>query len=420
VVLLMQSPTNPMNRTAFARTGPTTPAGGSGAFIHEAVVYNVNLVNWTVDVRTVFDRLEYKDIQVGSPYMHPNNGEGMYCIPDVGAKCYVCIPSDGPPPFVLSFMMPMVTIDDASTDDAPVGTAPSVGEERGNGDYTYAGGRPAGKPGDIGIRGRDGNFLILHRGGVLQIGCSALAQRVFVPLRHLVTDISHNYEHFTSGGAEHWGIQDISDEDTETVWRRTIRVFADTEFADIRITAGSVTDLVPEPAGDAGETSPNALLGIAPDNKAIFEFALCPDGFDEHSGDFTKTPATTKFRFMLDKNGGAMVRFEGSVNMRVKERARVHVDKDVDIIVGKVFRLVVGELATIVGGKRLAIGTDGGVVVINGGDAPVAYAGSMVNVVTPVAPPLTVISPTGAPLGIVQPGQLMVGAIQDGRPTVLV
>jgi hypothetical protein len=175
-------------------------------FIQGKVV-NVNLVNWTVDVTAQFDRKRYFDIQVGSPYMHYSNGEGISVFPEVGAKCMVCLPSDSSPPYVSSFIMPMENTDMAAP-DAPKGTTSKSSPSATSSGASFAGGRPPAKPGDIWMRTRDDNFVILHRGGVVQIGCSELAQRLYIPLSHLIMDISNNYAHHNMGGSILWSMQE--------------------------------------------------------------------------------------------------------------------------------------------------------------------------------------------------------------------
>ena len=277
---------NPLDWSSMASSSWTQPEGSVPAYIHEARVFDVNMTNWTVNVATIFDQRIMLDIQVAAPYLNPNQGEGMYCVPEVGSKCLVCVPSDGPPPFVLAFIMPMISLADTSTDEAPAGTAPRGGASLGSKDYTYSGGRSRGKPGDIVARGRDGNFMILHRGGVAQFGSGPLAQRICVPLQNLVTDISQNYNHFNGGGSVNWGIQERGSSNPAAEMRQTFRVYANDEFADVRFSVGHVRAPVPEPTGDDGEDSGNSQLGIGTDEDTVLEVVMARNGFDTHAGDF--------------------------------------------------------------------------------------------------------------------------------------
>ena len=410
---------NPISWTGFSRTAWTQPEGSIPAFIHEARIFGVNLVNWTVNVSTVFDRKLFHDVQVASPYMNPTAGEGIYVVPEVGSKCYLCIPSDGPPPFVMAFMMPMETIPDAATAEAPAGTVSSGGDStnRAPRDFTFAGGRAKGKPGDMVWRGRDGNFMILHRGGIAQFGCSSLAQRICIPLGNLITDISQNYKHYNSGGSVKWGVQDLGEDNPETEYRQTVRVYANDAFADIRFAMGKVRAPVDEPVGDAGETIGNTQLDIGISNPIVFEMVLAPGGFESEEGEQNDATPKTKLRFIFDRAGNAMARFEGNVNLRFKKKLRMVIDDDVTIIARKNVSLTCDGALSLIGKKSASIGTEGGSLALNSGTKPIATVGSTVRV--PILPGIIpVISATGAPIGFVGPG-ILDATVMSGNPTLL-
>ncbi|MFA5436631.1 MAG: hypothetical protein WC372_11390 [Candidatus Neomarinimicrobiota bacterium] len=397
---------NPLAWTSFSRSGWVQPEGSVPAYIHEARVFNVNMVNWTVDVSTIFDRKQLLDLQVSSPYMNPNQGEGIYCVPEVGSKCLVCIPSDGPPPFVLAFIMPMVTQQ-----------LPDTGEDTDEkSGYTYAGGRKRGKPGDIVMRGRDGNFMLLHRGGVAQFGSGPLAQRICIPLQNLVTDISQNYNHFNGACSLNWGVQDRGSKDPTAECRDTYRIYANDEFADIRVDMGYVRAPTGEPVGDAGEDSNNNQLGIGTSEQVVFEFALAKNGFETDAGEFQAKPEDVKLRIFIDRAGNMMGRWEGSVNLRVKKKLRLTVDEDITIFCKKNVSLTAEGSVKLIGKKGAEVGTGGGALALNGGGKAVAHVGSVVKV--SIAIPLQVATPNGP--GTVLPGQFIEGVITSGNPTILV
>lgn len=410
-------PLNPLDYTSFARTSWTQPEGALPAFISEARVFNVNMTNWTVDVNSIFDQRTYLDIQVSSPYMNAAQGEGFYCVPEVGAKCLVCTPGDGAPPFVLAFIMPMVTLPDTSSEEAPVGTAPKGGSSTGSKDFTWAGGRKRGKPGDIVARTRDGNFMMLHRGGVAQFGATPLAQRICVPLGNIVADISQRYNHYNAGGTINWGVQDRGQQDPRSEYRHTLRVFANDEFADIRFASGFVSSPVPEPTGDEGEDSSNSQLGIGTVADTVFEFALSRDGFETDSGEFKGSSEDVKMRIFIDRDGNMMGRWEGSVNLRVKKRLRVTVDDNIEIICKKNVSVTAEGTVRLIGATGAEMGTAGGALVLNGGSKPVSTVGSTVRMA--IAPGiLQVVSLSGVPLGVVVPA-VIDGTVSSGNPTIL-
>lgn len=404
---------HPLRRSSF-RSSFTVPEGDAATIIKEGRIVNVNLPNWTVDCITIFDQQRFFDIQVAGPYMHANTGEGMYAVPDVGAKCIICIPSDGPPPFVLAFIMPPESVPFTETELEYPEEARAL--QKGN---TYAGGRKRPKMGDIVMRGRDGNFCILHRGGVLQFGSTELAQRICIPLGNLITDISGGYNHFNTGGAVNWGVVPGSpDENQETEYKHTFRVFANDQYADIRASFGKIHQPTPEPVGDGGESSNIQQLGIFQDDPVVFEFVLAPGGFEtDNCTPVSSIRDLTKFKIQFDRGGAGMIRAEGAVTVRVKKELRITSDKILRLIGKEGVEIRSGENSAalrMTGEDAVELTTGGGVLSLNGGTKPVATVGSFVNV--PILVPLMIQTSQGP--GTILAGQLLQGQVSTGNPTI--
>ena len=408
---------DPTQRSAF-RSSWSQPEGVVGALIMEGKVVDVNLKLWTVDVISQHDQKWWLNIQIGSPYMHSNNGEGIYIMPDIGAKCHVCVPSDGPPPFVMDFIMPQETIPQAGTAEEP------EGRDGGTSDATFAGGRVRPKSGDIYIRGRDGNFCILHRGGVLQIGCTELAQRIYIPLQNLITDISQNYRHYNSGGSLNWFLAPgESETNPATLHRETYRLLAGDEKATLRITRGLLKDFMTEP--DGGAQSDIDQLGMAnDDNPIVWEVVIAPESFGADTGSLEENAAkNTKLRYFFDKAGNAFMRSEGSVLLFVRKKLRLVAKDSISISTTKDFSIAAKTKGRIDGGSLLELTAK--VTKINGGSKPVAHVGSVVEMTMilpltglPAAPGAPVVIPpvdpiTGMPVKFK-------GTIVSGNSTVLV
>jgi hypothetical protein len=167
-----------------------------------AVVTDVNRKTWTCTVQTTHSSKTHNNVQWGSPYHHFKGGEGFHYIPEVGARCYVAAPVDNTPPFVLCFISPPAVMS-AENDDPARSTSEPGGSST---DVSYQGNRPDMNPGDMAMTTRDGNFIILRRGGRLQLGATPLAQRIMVPVRNFVHDYAENYELATPGGDVTWTI----------------------------------------------------------------------------------------------------------------------------------------------------------------------------------------------------------------------
>lgn len=145
---------------------------------------NVTPSEYTVDAWAEMSGRRYLDIPFMHTYTHYLGGEGIYFMPEVGAPCWVCRPSErDKPAFVLGF-----------------GSAYDV-------DGTYKNFKRNLNAGDIFLGTRDDNFILLRRGGVLQLGGSGLSQRFHLPIGNWIKDFCESYQLATVGGELLWQVQ---------------------------------------------------------------------------------------------------------------------------------------------------------------------------------------------------------------------
>jgi hypothetical protein len=404
-------------RSSF-RTSMTSSEGLDHTDIFMGHVTNTDLVNYTVDVVSQFDQVRLLAIPVGSPYQHSNRGDGFSVVPEVGAKCAVCWPGDSSPPFILAFIMPHETITDAGdTDEAPGGTESRGNSSQGPTTASFAGGRPVGKPGDMFVRGRDGNFLYLHRGGVLQIGSTELSQRIYIPLNNLIMDVAENYTMYNSGGSIRWGIQDGEGEtQLPSEFTQTFRVYANEQFADIRVAAGRVHDPVPETDTDA--LADEQVVGLAVTEPVVYEMTLAKNGFNAEDGSpIVGAGNLVKLRFVFDRAGNAFMRMDGNVGILCKQRLRVRVKGPMEVFADNAFSLTVANDARVQVGGVFALSAS--VLKYNGGSRPVAFVGSQVAITLP--PTLLMVAPTPAGFAPIPPGlNTAIGVVTSGEPSFLI
>ncbi len=406
-------------RTEF-RTSFTSPEGMGPTRVFMGRVVNVDLVNYTVDVRSQFDQISLLNIPVSSMYQHPNRGDGFSAVPEVGSKCVVCWPGDSSPPFVLAFVMPHETLPlSGEADEAPAGTESRSSSNQAPTSASYAGGRPRAKPGDMMIRGRDGNFIVLHRGGVLQIGANELAQRVYIPLNNLVMDFAENYTLHNAGGSINWGIQEGEGETTNpTEFKQTWRVYANDKYADLRLAVGRVHDPVPETDKDAIVDEARVELGST--EPIVYELTLTRNGFKAEDGSLL--PATgnlVKMRFVFDRAGNTFARFDGNVGVLCKKKLRVRVKEEFEVFADNSFSLTVDGGARVTVSGNFEITSD--ILRINGGDKPAAHVGSLVQVNLPPTLLMVAPTPTGfAPIATVPTMLTATGVVVTGRGNVLI
>lgn len=166
----------------------------------EATVTDVDRERWLVKVETKHSAKPVVDVQVLSPYLHWLGGEGYHTMPEVGAVCMLAFPNDNSPPFIMGFKgVPM----------------PSSPPSQGSGDteeVTMRSRRPRLNPGDQAITTRDANFLILRRGGVVQIGSTPLAQTVYIPIRNYVKHFFENMAMHSPSGDMEWRIERVEND----------------------------------------------------------------------------------------------------------------------------------------------------------------------------------------------------------------
>lgn len=170
-----------------------TPEQASApARIELATVVAVNALQYTVDLLTEFTHRQLVDVPVASMYAHKAHAGGMFVMPEVGSQCYAFSCGDGTS-FVLGFVVGPGTDPSPNADQA---TGPGV---------SFAGKRAPLEPGDTFLGTRDRNHVILRRGGLLEIGATPLAQRVYIPIQNTIRDYFERYEAVSPLGEISWG-----------------------------------------------------------------------------------------------------------------------------------------------------------------------------------------------------------------------
>lgn len=212
--------------------------GGNAVRVESGQIINVDMAHWTVDVRTMHSHRLLLDLQLGASYLHFHSGEGIFVMPEVGAKVQVCTPSDDRP-FILCFI---TTFERGATGNGTTQPDTGDGEEA---EVTFASGRPKLQQGDLMMRCRDGNQIWLHRGGVIEIEATAVAKRVYIPITNMIRDVCENYQLLNFGGEMLWTTA-RNDTDPEgearTVFTLAARDNAQEPKGTVMITAGHVDD----------------------------------------------------------------------------------------------------------------------------------------------------------------------------------
>lgn len=394
------------NQTSSMRGGGwTQPEGFEYAIVVECIVEDVNLVNWTVDVRTVFDQKSYKDVSIATPYIHHNRGEGVYAMPEINSKCLVLLPSDGGGITVIGFITSM-----ESKEPNP--------EEGDDTRISFAGGRARAKPGDIILKGRDDNFVMLHRGGVVQIGASALAQRFYIPILGMINDVSLKYQHQNIGGDIRWEAVSAIDDNPDVAFTQTFRLKANDESASIKLQVGKVKDT---PTSSA-ELEAYGLAGID-QNAAVIELSVSPENF-KNTGQFLGVRNELNFKFLVTSDGSLytftkkvyLIRTDDAYIIQAKKKVSISSEDSISISAKKSLNLQ--------GDQGIRITAKDGVVSLQGGSDHVARVGSTVRAAlpAPLVAPFVGVSLAGPISGTVTipMGVPITGTVTTGNPRVLV
>lgn len=390
---------NPALRRSL-HTGGSTPEGYGNTLIFEARVLNVDLVSFTADVLSKFDGHRYNNIPWSSPYQHFTRGQGFFYIPEPGSKCHVCCPADSTTPYILDFVVPSESPQEDELDGSDARTS-------------FRGGKPTGKFGDMGMRGVDGNFVILHRGGTLQIGCGALAQRIYLPLQNMIQDICQNWGVATTGSTWQLLSRDPRREGdaapTQGVF--TYRLDSGDAGAFLRVKFGTFGDPVLDQLEEAG---PGPGINKYKVGDPVVEVVLSPLGFSDKGSTNPETIKNLCLRFLLDKTGNLVLRAKRNVYIRTNGSFEVQSDQDIILTAKRSLTLTSNAIARI-GGKSTTEVT-GELVKLGPGNAQVAHVGSTVQCT--ITTPIPIVTSVGP--GTITPGAVISGLVMTGKPNVLV
>lgn len=340
--------------------------GTNRVWIESGQIINVDIAHWTVDVRTKNTHRQLLDRQVCSPYLHFNQGEGIYAMPEVGAKCMVCSPSDDEP-FILCF----VTAFEREPSGDPSTQPESEGDEgEAQSEVTYRSGRPRLQQGDIMLRTRDGNQLWLHRGGVVEIGATHMAKRVYIPIGNMIRDVFQNYQARSTAGDMLWKtLRSDTDAagDARTSFTLAARRFAQDAKASVLLKAGYVEE---------GETEVVHLRCVVAQN------AIDPD-----TGDVEDETGIV-YDFNVNSAGDVTVDVSGDVSANVTGNVNITCDGDGNLSFANLTQVISGDMTMQIGGSHTleaASSTENisGTKTINGTVHLGGSGGSKVMLVTP-------------------------------------
>lgn len=240
------------------------------------MIRDVNRNAWTVTAVTVHTSKELSDVQVMSPYLHYSNGEGIYHMPEPDAACMIAFPSDNSAPFIMGYIGVAGGVHSEDDQPARPGTDLGGGSEQ---EVTFRSRRPDLNPGDICLATRDENFVFLRRGGILQIGATDLAQRIYIPLQNYIKDFCENYALRTIGSSF---TQEVERPETSSTGRPAVRS----------------RYLIDQYATDAAASVEVSYFG---DDDTAVKIVVAPSAIDRDEG--SQIVASEVYSFRVDISG---------------------------------------------------------------------------------------------------------------------
>lgn len=296
-------------------------SGLGNTVVENGRIINVDIKHWTVDVRTQYTQRQLLDTQVGAPYLHFNSGEGIFAMPEVGAKVMVCSPSDGAP-FVLCFCTTFEREGaPADSDSQGISTIPSTenSEDGAGTEVTFRAGRPYLQQGDLMMRCRDGNQIWLHRGGVVEIMSTGLCRRFYIPLNNVIRDVAENWIVDSLAGSMEWRVERTGSSSS-------------TDREDNATFTLSAKNLAQDPLGTV-----HLRVGHVDDTKRL-RLAIAPASLDEDG----ESDGDLSFLLDIDEEGTMNAAVAKDVNLTVEGEFSAQIDGSAAYQYGSDLEMTIG------------------------------------------------------------------------------
>jgi len=197
--------------------------------ILKATVEAVDKVKYTLSVRT--ENGETADGIAAMPRSLNADGTGSYEVPEVNSTVWICVPSTEGIPFILGH--------------API---PLQTDEDDGDPNDYRMNRPVLNEGDEMVASKESGYVILRKGGMLEVAATQMCRTFWIPIENLVHTIAENFIVDTTGGSLSLLTRDEDEthgaDISPTEFKLNLKEFANDEFDifDLRIGRIAVED----------------------------------------------------------------------------------------------------------------------------------------------------------------------------------
>ncbi|MBT97202.1 MAG: hypothetical protein CL902_01055 [Dehalococcoidia bacterium] len=159
------------------------------------VVETVDTTHYTCTVRTEHSLIY--DVPLTPVFLSPN-GQGMWFLPEPGTRVLVGTLGNGTRNEYTFMIGASFGIDQDPFAELEVAEGAEAEEEVI--DVDFRNNRPVLQPGEIVLSSSDRNFIIMRKGGIIEVGATQAAKRFYIPLQNVIRDLCQMYEMQNSAG----------------------------------------------------------------------------------------------------------------------------------------------------------------------------------------------------------------------------
>lgn len=159
------------------------------------VVETVDTTHYTCTVRTEHSLIY--DVPLTPVFLSPN-GQGMWFLPEPGTRVLVGTVGNGTRNEYTFMIGASFGVEQDPFAELEVSEDAAAEEEVV--DVDFRNNRPVLQPGEIVLSSSDRNFIIMRKGGIIEVGATQAAKRFYIPLQNVVRDLCQIYELQNSAG----------------------------------------------------------------------------------------------------------------------------------------------------------------------------------------------------------------------------
>jgi hypothetical protein len=143
-----------------------------------AKILSVDPVTWTCKVQSDNDNETHDGISVEPTYLDSEGG-GQFSMPEENSIVWLCYPSKSQQPFIMGHSTLPKQEDEGDPNEEPV-------DRRMN--------RPVLNRGDKVLGSSATGYVIVRKGGVVEVAASEDCKRIYIPLTNLIREFAQNWE----------------------------------------------------------------------------------------------------------------------------------------------------------------------------------------------------------------------------------